>query len=121
MRKLITILMMGTCTLLYGQSQNISGLVSDDGGAFLPGVSVKLKGTNSGTVTNGDGKYLIESDANGTLVFSFVGYKTQEIAIQGKTSLNVTMTEGIIMDEVVVTALGISREEQILGVCNSNY
>lgn len=115
MRKLITILMIGTCTLMYGQSQNISGLVSDDGGSGLPGVSVKVKGTSSGTVTNGEGKYSIESDANGTLVFSFVGYKKQEIAIQGKSSINVTMTEGIIMDEVVVTALGISRDKKSLG------
>ena len=84
MRKLLTILMIGTCTLIYGQSQNISGIVSDNDGSGLPGVSVKVKGTSSGTVTNGEGKYTIESDANGTLVFSFVGYKTQEIAIEGK-------------------------------------
>ena len=76
---------------------------------------LRLKGTSSGTVTNGDGKYSIDSDANGTLVFSFVGYKTQEIAIEGKTSLNVTMSEGIVMDEVVVTALGISRDKKSIG------
>ena len=115
MRKLITILMIGTCTLMYGQSQNISGIVSDNDGSGLPGVSVKVKGTSSGTVTNGEGKYTIESDANGTLVFSFVGYKTQEIAIEGKNSLNVTMSEGIVMDEVVVTALGISRDKKSIG------
>ena len=71
---------MGACTLVYGQSQSVSGVVSDNDGSGLPGVSVKVKWTSSGTVTNGEGKYSIESDANGTLVFSFVGYKTQEIA-----------------------------------------
>ena len=115
MKSLLTIFIMGACTLVYGQSQSVSGVVSDNDGSGLPGVSVKVKGTSSGTVTNGDGKYSIDSDANGTLVFSFVGYKTQEIAVEGKTSLNVSMSEGIVMDEVVVTALGISRDKKSIG------
>ena len=69
MKSLLTIFIMGACTLMYGQSQTVSGVVSDNDGSGLPGVSVKVKGTSSGTVTNGDGKYSIDSDANGTLVF----------------------------------------------------
>ena len=115
MKSLLTIFMMGACTLLYGQSQSVSGVVTDDVGDVLPGVSVKVKGTSTGTVTNGDGNYSISSEANGTLVFSFVGYKTQEIALNGTSSLNITMSEGIVMDEVVVTALGISRDKKSLG------
>ena len=104
------------CTVLYGQNtQPVSGIVTDEEGSSLPGVSVKIKGTSTGTVTNGEGKYSINADANGTIVFSFVGYKTLEIAIEGKTSVDATMTEGILMDEVVVTALGISRDRKALG------
>ena len=116
MKSILTVLTVVFCTVLYGQNtQPVSGIVTDEEGSSLPGVSVKIKGTSTGTVTNGEGKYSINADANGTIVFSFVGYKTLEIAIEGKTSVDATMTEGILMDEVVVTALGISRDRKALG------
>jgi len=83
----------------------------------LPGVSVIVKGTTIGVTTNADGKYEINMPNNATvLTFSFVGYKIQEIAPTGRAIINVVMeTESVEMKEVVVTALGITREKKALG------
>ena len=89
---------------------------ADDGSA-LPGVNVYLKGTQTGTITDGDGKYCLSvNDENGILVFSYIGYTTQEISIGGRTSIDVSLQPSLeSLDEVVVTALGIKREEKSLG------
>ena len=89
---------------------------ADDGSA-LPGVNVYLKGTQTGTITDADGNYSLSvADENGTLVFSYIGYATQEIAIGGRTAIDVSLQPSLeSLDEVVVTALGIKREEKSLG------
>ena len=96
----------------------INGKVTaaDDGSA-LPGVNVYLKGTQTGTITDGEGNYsLAVNDENGTLVFSYIGFTTQEISIGGRTSINISLQPSLeSLDEVVVTALGIKREEKSLG------
>ena len=85
-------------------------------GTPLPGLSIIVQGTSIGTITNADGNYTINAPADGILVFSFVGFKTQEIAVQGRTTINIEMEESIeALEEVVVTALGIKREEKSLG------
>jgi TonB-linked SusC/RagA family outer membrane protein len=97
--------------------QSIRGKVSDENGSGFPGVNVVVKGTTTGTVTSVDGTYSIEvpSDAT-TLVFSFVGYTTQEISIQGRNVVDVSMVvDAIALEEVVVTALGIERSSKSLG------
>ena len=83
----------------------------------MPGVSIQLKGTTKGTVTNGDGEFNIEVQGNNpVLIFSFIGYKTQEVALNGRKSLNIVLAENVLaVDEVVVTALGITRKEKSLG------
>ena len=82
----------------------------------LPGVSIVVKGTSAGTVANTDGKYSIEVTGNATLVFSFIGFKSQEVNVQGKNTIDIVMEESMeSLDEVVVTALGIKREEKSLG------
>ncbi len=95
----------------------VSGTVTDSRGGALPGVTVVIRGTTTGTITDFDGNYSLSNvPDNGVLVFSFVGMKPQEIPVAGKTSLNVTLEELIFgVDEVVVTALGIKREEKALG------
>jgi TonB-dependent SusC/RagA subfamily outer membrane receptor len=104
--------------LLQAQGVQVSGHVtSADDGSALPGVSVVVRGTTIGAVTDFEGNYSITvPDASATLMFSFVGMLTQEIALGGKTVVDVvlesTSTE---LDEVVVTALGISREKKSLG------
>jgi TonB-linked SusC/RagA family outer membrane protein len=98
-------------------SVTISGTVTSAAdGLGLPGVSIVVKGTSVGTVTNMDGNYSINVAPDATLVFSFIGFSTQEIPVQGRNTINVVMEESIeALEEVVVTALGIRREEKSLG------
>ncbi|MDR2816702.1 MAG: SusC/RagA family TonB-linked outer membrane protein [Proteiniphilum sp.] len=85
-------------------------------GQSLIGVSIVLKGTAEGTVTDVDGNYKISVPSNATLVFSYIGYITQEIAVAGRSALNIVMEESTeTLSEIVVTALGIGREEKSLG------
>ncbi len=99
----------------------ISGKVVDEKGAPLADVSVVLKGTNTGTRTDNGGQFSISvPNPNSTLVFSFVNYGSQEVALNGRTSLNITMVqEAAVMQQVVVTALGIKREAKSLGYATS--
>jgi hypothetical protein len=92
-------------------------VISADDNSALPGVNVYLKGTQVGTITDGDGNYTLSvGDDNGTLVFSYIGFATQEVAIGGRTSINVNLQPSLeSLNEVVVTALGIKREEKSLG------
>ena len=95
----------------------ITGTTTDESGGPFPGVNVVVKGTASGTTTDTNGKYtLTVEDDNATLVFSFVGYKTQEVSVSGRSVIDVTMTPDVqSLDEVVVTALGIERTSKSLG------
>ncbi len=99
------------------QTGNVSGNVTDSSGQPLPGVSIVIKGTTNGTITDFDGKFnLADVPGDATLIFSFVGMKSQEIFIAGQTQINVVLqedTENI--DEVVVTALGILSKKKSLG------
>jgi len=83
----------------------------------LPGVTIVEKGTNNGTVTNLEGNYsLVVKDANSVLVFSYVGFDTQEVVVGSRAEINISMMESMdTMNEVVVTALGIEREKRSLG------
>ena len=100
------------------QGNSVSGKVtSGTDNTGMPGVSIQLKGTTKGTVTNGDGNFNIEvPGGKAVLIFSFIGFKTQEVQVSGQKSLNVVLAENIqTVDAVVVTALGISRKEKSLG------
>lgn len=95
----------------------VKGIVTSAAdGLVLPGVSVIEKGTSRGTVTDADGNYSIDVPQNAVLVFSFVGFETQEVEVQGRNIINVVLAESVEeLEEVVVTALGISREKKSLG------
>lgn len=96
---------------------NVNGTVTSDDGELLPGVSILVKGTANGVVTDFEGNYTFNGvPADAVLVFSFVGMQTQEVVVNGKFKIDVVLTTSSIgMDEVVVTALGISREKKSLG------
>ncbi len=98
----------GDETSIVTQQVSVSGVVTDTTGAPLPGVSVVVKGTTNGIITNADGKYtLTKVPADATLVFSFVGMKSQEISISGKTIIDVKLVEESIgIDEVVAIGYG---------------
>lgn len=102
----------------HAQGQvNVSGTVSGPDGDPIAGVTVSLEGTSSAVATDNEGRYALNNVASGgTLVFQAVGYETTSIVIGGKTTINIELIPGQeALDEVVVTALGIKREERSLG------
>ncbi|WP_185956512.1 SusC/RagA family TonB-linked outer membrane protein [Changchengzhania lutea] len=112
---ILTLLLAFVVQLTFAQEKQISGTVSDGAGLPLPGATVLIKGTSSGTSTDFDGKYSITANQGATLVFSFVGYTTKEIAVGASNTINVTMQEDAqALEEVVVTALGIKRQKKTL-------
>lgn len=103
---------------LDGQQQKtVTGRVTDSSGASLPGVSIVVKGTTIGTITNTDGSFnLTNAPSGSTLIFSFVGMKSQEIAIDGKNEFNIVLQDETIgMDEVIVVGYGTSKRRDIVG------
>lgn len=92
--------------------QTVSGTVINADGEPLIGVNILEAGTSSGTITDIDGSYTVNvSDSNGTLVFSYLGFATQSVPIQGRSSIDLTLTEDIeTLSEVVVTALGFKEQ-----------
>jgi TonB-linked SusC/RagA family outer membrane protein len=103
------------------QQKSVSGKVTDSSGASLPGVSVVLKGTTTGVITDGDGKYsLAKVPENATLQFSFVGMKSQEIAVGSKTTINISLVEETIgIEEVVAVGYGTQKKSDITGAVAS--
>ncbi|MCY1723277.1 SusC/RagA family TonB-linked outer membrane protein [Prolixibacteraceae bacterium Z1-6] len=117
MRKIFLIL--GMCFALLSSAyaqQKVTGTVTDEDGAGIPGVSIIQKGTSRGTITNIDGEYSIDVPGEATLVFEFVGMKDVEEQVTNRSVIDVTMVvDAVGIDEVVVTALGIKREVKALG------
>lgn len=104
--------------LVLAQSRTITGMVTDaDDGSSLPGVSVVVKGTSIGTVTDVNGKFSISAPADAeVLVFSFVGMQPKEVTIGTTSNYNVSLEKSDIeVDEVVVTAMGLARQKKAIG------
>jgi len=99
------------------RQKKITGKVTDTSGAPLPGVTVVVKGTTNGVITDPDGNYsLPDVPADATLVFSFVGMKTQEIGVTGKQTINVEMeVEAIGIEEVVAVGYGVQKKSDVTG------
>ncbi len=100
------------------QGQEVAGTVIDtDTGELLPGVNITIKGTDRGTSTNLDGEFSLSVPSlSETLIVSYIGYATQEIDINGRTQINIELQmRSETLDQLVVTALGISREQESLG------
>ena len=112
-----TLLLTVFCLCMVGNlwSQTVTGTVIDADGEALIGVNILEKGTPNGTITDFDGKYsLTVSSSEAVLVFSYTGFSTQEQTVTGRSVIDVTLDQGIAIDEVVVTALGIEREKSSL-------
>src|SRR5690606_5149143 len=87
-----------------------------DDGTNLPGVSILEKGTTNGTVTNAQGEYSLNAATDGTLVFSFVGYASQEVPIEGRSSIDVVLQVDVrSLDEIVVVGYGQQERKDITG------
>ena len=102
-------------------AHEISGNVIDSSGTPLPGVTVVVKGTTNGTITDVDGQYsLSKVPSDATLVFSFIGMKTQEISVTGKSEINIKMEEDAIgIEEVVAIGYGTARRKDLTGSVSS--
>lgn len=116
-RFIITTIMLCCFSLIaVAQQQTLNGIIRDDLGEPLPGVNVLVKGTTNGVVSDFDGQYSITTTNGETLVFSYVGFVTKEIAYTGQTELNVTLkTDSNVLDEVVVVGYGSLRRKDITG------
>ena len=103
------------------QQKSVSGKVTDSAGGPLPGVSVVVKGTTTGVITDVDGKYNISKVTDdAVLVFSFVGMKSQEVSVAGKTAVNIILSEETIgVDEVVVIGYGTVKRQDFTGSVSS--
>lgn len=112
----LVLLLVLVAQLSFAQERAVSGTVSDNAGMPLPGVSVLVKGTKTGTQTDFDGKFSIKASSSQILVFSYIGMKTQEVAASSST-VNVKMADAGAqeLEGVVVTAFGIKREKKALG------
>ena len=95
----------------------VEGVVVDEAGVPLIGVNVLVEGTNQGTATDIDGRFVLEDvDDNATLIFSYVGYQTQEVALNSRSNLTVTMVEDLqTLDEVVVVGYGTVKKSDLTG------
>ncbi|MCX6218263.1 SusC/RagA family TonB-linked outer membrane protein [Spirosoma sp.] len=119
MRKLLSgswLLLLLSYLPVLAQDVTVSGRVtSSDDGSALPGVSVQIKGLSRGGTTDAQGTYRVTIPANGRLVFSYIGYKSQELPVGNRTTLNVVLqADATNLGEVVVTALGIERDTRSL-------
>ncbi|MEP1094671.1 MAG: TonB-dependent receptor [Cyclobacteriaceae bacterium] len=93
----------------------VSGKILDENGEPLPGVTVVIKGTTSGTITDIDGNYTITVEDDAILVFSFVGFESQEIAVGSRTTIDVVLGGATELDEVVVVAYGTAKKGSFVG------
>lgn len=112
-------LLAGKIAIAQNQLQ-VQGTILDATGEPLPGASVLVKGTSIGTVSDLDGNYTLNASSDAVLVFSFVGFLTQEIAVNNQTQINVTLSEDTAdLDEFVVVGYGLQRKSDLTGSISS--
>ncbi len=112
------VLVVASTVLAFGQTVQITGTVtSSDEGLAMPGVNVTVKGTTIGAITAADGKFVISVPTNATaLIFSFIGYRTLELPIEGKTRIDAQLQQDLFkVDEVVVVAYGTQQKRDLTG------
>src|SRR6056300_798907 len=110
----LTLVFLISMQLAYSQ-KTLTGLVSDNDGLPLPGATVLVSGTLTGVTTDFDGNFSINASEGQQLEFSFVGYETATITVGSSNVINITLSPGNQLDEVIVTSLGITREKRALG------
>ena len=118
MRKVLFLLTLCLAFSVSAMAQfTVTGTVTDSDGLGIPGVSILERGTTNGTITNIDGNYTLRiASPDASLVFSFVGMESQEIAVNGRPVVDVSLKASAIgLGEVVVTAMGVTKEAKKLG------
>lgn len=112
---MILMLLALSVQMVFAQQKTVSGTVSDENGLPLPGATVIRAGTSSGTSTDFDGKYQLAANVGDVLQISYVGYATQSVTVGASNTYDVSMVLDNELDTVVVTALGISKDEKAIG------
>jgi TonB-linked SusC/RagA family outer membrane protein len=116
LRLIFTLVIIPLAAAFAQNSPPVTGMVSADTGEKLPGVSVFIKGSTSGTSTDANGSYSIQATPDAVLVFSFIGMKTEELKVGQQTTINVTMTTDISqLEEVVVVGYGTQKKSDVTG------
>ncbi|MEM9673183.1 MAG: TonB-dependent receptor plug domain-containing protein, partial [Bacteroidota bacterium] len=121
---LFTVFFFFSSTLLFANNNpliTVSGTVtSPNDNEGLPGVNVLVKGTTQGTVTDIEGKYSINAEENDILVFSSIGFVSQEVPVDGRSTINITMTEDVqALEEIVVIGYGTQKRSDLTGAVGS--
>jgi TonB-linked SusC/RagA family outer membrane protein len=121
LQKMLLVFTVALCwQFAQAQTRTVSGKVSDIGGSALPGVSVTVKGTTQGAITDANGKFSVQAANNAVLVFSYIGFKAQEVAIGNKTTVEVSLEEdAAALSEVVVVGYGSQKKSQTTGAISS--
>jgi len=115
---ILTLLLAFVVQITFAQEKTITGTVTDNSGS-LPGVSIVIKGTNTGTETNFDGKYTIAAKTGTILVFRYLGYKIVEKTIGTSNTINVTLEEDAnVLDEIVVVGYGTTTKQAFVGTAS---
>lgn len=110
-------MLMMSAVITMAQNQTVNGKITDEKGLALPFVNISVKGTLQGVVADNNGNYTLEvADKNATMVFSFIGYSSQEIEINGKTTIDVVLKEDLMgLDEVIVVGYGTVKKSDATG------
>jgi TonB-linked SusC/RagA family outer membrane protein len=112
---ILTLFLVLLVQITFAQTNTVTGTVADPDGLPLPGVNILIKGESSGTQTDFDGNYSIEAESDQTLVFTYVGFKTQERRVGTKTEINMSLqVDSSELDEVVVVGFGERSEDKLL-------
>jgi TonB-dependent starch-binding outer membrane protein SusC len=116
----VSVLLLLVCLEVSAQQSAVSGTVKDASGSNMPGVSISIKGTAVGTVADKDGNYVINASPQDVLMFSFIGYKPQEIPVAQQLKIDVTLSEDIqTLEEVVVIGYGEIKRKDVTGSISS--
>jgi len=120
-RKLFIVLLLLATFPAWSQTSVTGSVTTGDGGYALPAVSILEKGTTNGTVADVERRYFINAGENATLVFSFVGFTTQEVSVSGKTSADVSLQgDGAALSEVVIINHGQLERKEVTGAHHLN-
>ena len=113
-------MMLMLASVALAQERVVTGTVVDETGTGMPGVNVLVKGTPLGTVTDAQGGFSLSAASNATLVITFVGYKTTEVAVGDRTSINVAMEVDLTsLEEIVVTGYGVDKRRELTGAVST--
>lgn len=103
-------------TVAFAQDRQVTGVITDDGSSPLPGVNILVKGTNTGTVTDAAGKFALSVPNNATLIFTFIGYVTQEVPVGNQSTINISLAPDVkSLEEVVVVGYGEQKKITVTG------